>query len=116
MMQLGDKILNLRKQKNWSQSELAKAVGISYAQVGRYETKGSQPSADVLKKIADALDTSTDYLMYGDKDEKAKASLEDTELLQQFKEVDKMKDEDKSVIKKLIDAFITKGKIKQLAL
>jgi hypothetical protein len=40
----------------------------------------------------------------------------DTDLLQQFKAVDLMPDEDKQVIKKLIDAFITKGKLKQLAL
>jgi transcriptional regulator with XRE-family HTH domain len=116
MMQLGKRILSLRKQKNWSQSDLANAVGISYAQIGRYETKGAQPSADVLKKIAEALNTTTDFLMHGDKDEKAMSFLNDAELLQQFKAVDSMGNEDKMIIKKLIDAFITKGKIKQLAL
>lgn len=116
MASLGSRILELRKSKNWSQSELAKMVGVTYAQVGRYETKGAQPSAEVLKKIANALDTTTDFLMYGDKDEKAKASLSDAELLKQFKEVEKMKPEDKNTIKTLIDAFITKGKLKQLAL
>ena len=116
IMELGKRILALRKQKNFSQSDLAKAVGITYAQIGRYETKGTQPSAEVLKKIADALDTTTDYLMYGDKDEKAMSSLNDAELLQQFKAVDSMDNEDKQVIKKLIDAFITKSKLKQLAL
>jgi len=33
-----------------------------------------------------------------------------------FKAIEKMNDGDKNVIKTLIDAFITKGKIKQLAL
>ena len=37
------------------------------------------------------------------------------ELLRQFKAVEQMNDDDRSVIKKLIDAFITKGKLKQLA-
>ena len=116
MMQLGKRILSLRKQKNWSQSDLANAIGISYAQIGRYETKGAQPSAEVLRKIADALNTTTDYLMYGDTDEKAMSSLSDAELLQQFKAVDSMDNEDKMIIKKLIDAFITKSKLKQLVL
>ncbi len=116
MEQLGNRILKLRKEKDWSQSDLAKMVGVTYAQIGRYETKGAQPSAEVLKKIADALNTTTDFLMNGDKSEKAKASIRDSELLQQFMEVDKMKNEDKSVVKKLIDAFITKGKIKQMVL
>jgi transcriptional regulator with XRE-family HTH domain len=54
---LGNRIIELRKIKDWSQSDLAAQVGVSYAQIGRYETKGSQPPAAVLKKIADALDT-----------------------------------------------------------
>jgi transcriptional regulator with XRE-family HTH domain len=116
MNALGERISILRKQKGLSQTELAKLVDISYAQIGRYETKGAQPPAEILKKIADVLDTTTDFLISGDKDEKAKATLNDAELLQQFKEVDKMNNEDKSTIKKLIDAFITKGKLKQLAL
>ena len=44
------------------------------------------------------------------------ATLNDNELLQQFKEVDLMNKEDKETVKKLIDAFITKEKIKQLVL
>ncbi len=115
-MQLGKRILDIGKHQNWSQSNLANAVGISYAKIGRYETKGSQPSAELLKKILDALDTTTDYLMYGNKYEKATASINDAKLLQQFKAVDSMDKEDKAVIKKLIDAFITKGKLKRLAL
>jgi hypothetical protein len=35
----------------------------------------TQPLAEVLKKISSALDTTTDYLIYGDKDEKARAFL-----------------------------------------
>ncbi len=36
--------------------------------------------------------------------------------MQQFKAMDSMDNEDKQVIKKLIDTFITKSKLKQLAL
>ncbi|HKK59155.1 MAG TPA: hypothetical protein VJ937_06730 [Salinivirga sp.] len=38
------------------------------------------------------------------------------DLLNQFKAIEKMNDSDKNVIKTLIDAFITKGKLKQLML
>lgn len=113
---LGERIIRLRKEKGFSQTELANLVGVSYAQIGRYETKGAQPAAEVLKKIADALCTTSDFLINGGTDEKALATLNDNELLQQFKEVDKMNNDDKATIKKLIDAFITKNKIKQLVL
>lgn len=116
MTDLGKRILDLRKRKNLSQTDLANAVGISYAQIGRYETKDTQPPAEVLKKIADALGTTVDYLISGDTGEKAKAALKDSELLQQFKAVEGMSEDDRTVVKKLIDAFITKAKLKQLAL
>jgi transcriptional regulator with XRE-family HTH domain len=116
MEELGKRILLLRKNKGLSQTDLAKLAGISYAQIGRYETKGAQPPAEVLKKIANALDTTTDFLINGDTDEKAMSALKDAELLKQFKEVEQMEDEDKNIIKKLIDAFITKKKIQQMIL
>jgi transcriptional regulator with XRE-family HTH domain len=75
-----------------------------------------QPPAEVLKKIADTLDTTVDYLISGDTDEKAALTLKDAELLQQFRAVEQMDEDDKSTVKKLIDAFITKKKIQQLAL
>jgi transcriptional regulator with XRE-family HTH domain len=116
MSVLGQRIIELRKKKNLSQTDLAQMVGLSYAQIGRYETKGSQPPAEALKKIAEALDTTVDYLVNGDTDEKAKSALKDSELLQQFRAVEQMDDDDRNTIKKLIDAFITKRKIQQLAL
>lgn len=116
MSDLGKRIVQLRKQKNMSQTDLAKMVGVSYAQIGRYEIKGAQPPAEVLKKIAEVLGTTVDYLVSGDSDEKARTTLNDAELLQQFKAVQQMDDEDKRVIKTMIDAFITKRKVQQLAL
>ncbi len=94
------------KQAGLSQTELAQQIGISYPQMSRYEVKGVQPPADVLKKIADVLNTSIDYLVNGDTEEKAKATLKDSKLLNMFKSVEKMNEEDKNVITKLINAFI----------
>jgi len=116
MTELGKRIQQLRKQQNLSQTDLAKLIGVSYAQLSRYEIKGAQPPAEVLKKIADALGTTIDFLVSGDSDQKARSMLTDNELLQQFKAVEQMDDDDKRTIKKLIDAFITKRKVQQLAL
>ena len=112
---LGNRIKQLRKQLNMSQSELADKVGISYAQIGRYETKNTQPPAKTLTAIADALGVSPDFLIYGPSDEKARTKLSDPELINQFKAIEEMDEEDKNVVKKLIDAFITKKSIQKLA-
>nr|WP_319572369.1 helix-turn-helix transcriptional regulator [uncultured Draconibacterium sp.] len=115
-MDIGSKIREAREAKGLTQQELAKEVGISHPQIVRYETKGVQPPADVLGRIADTLDVSVDFLVNGNSTEKAQNTLKDTELLKQFKTVEKMDENDQKTIKSLIDAFITKGKLKQLAL
>src|SRR5712664_2045334 len=93
--QLGNRIVELRKAKNWSQSDLAAKVEVSYTQIGLYETKDAQPPAKVLKKIADALDSTVDYLVNGRSEDKAKSSLNDTEVTRYFKEVDALPQTDK---------------------
>ena len=114
MENLGDRIKSKRKLLGMSQSELAEKVGISYAQVGRYETKDVQPPAKTLVAIASALQVSPDYLLHGTPEEKANHELSDTELIELFKAVEKMESADQEVIKKLIDAFIKKEQIQKL--
>lgn len=115
MNTLGNRIKLRRKELGLSQSELADKVGISYAQIGRYETKGVQPPAGTLTIIADALGVSPDFLLYGPADEKAKTRLSDPELIEQFKAIEAMDEDDRNVVKKLIDAFITKKQVQKLA-
>lgn len=105
----------LRKQKNWSQTELAQRVGVHYNHLGRFERGSSRPSADTLKKLADALGVSTDYLIEGDIEDAAKADFADRELLRMFKEVEAFELKDKEIVKALIDAFIKKKRLVQLA-
>ncbi len=81
----------------------------------RYENKGAQPSGDVLAKIANALGVSSDYLMNGSTEDIANNTLNDKELLNQFKQIEQMTEKDKSVIKIFLDAFITKKHIQKLA-
>jgi transcriptional regulator with XRE-family HTH domain len=110
---LGQRIIDLRKAKEWSQTDLAAQVGVSYAQIGRYETKGAQPPAEVLKKIADALDTNVDFLVNGNTEDKAKASLQDAEVIRYFKEVDALPQDDKKALLRVIAGFIRDVKTKQ---
>lgn len=62
-MNIGLKITELRKQKAWSQTELAKRIEVSRVIVGRYERNEAAPSIDVAKRMADAFEVSLDYLV-----------------------------------------------------
>jgi transcriptional regulator with XRE-family HTH domain len=115
MISIGKQIQDLRKIKGLNQSQLAEKIGISLTQLQRYENKGVQPPADILKKLADTFNTSIDFLVYGDSEEKAQQTIKDNELLTQFKAVEELDNKDKSTIKDIIDAFIKRSKLKNIA-
>jgi transcriptional regulator with XRE-family HTH domain len=108
------RLRELRKQKNLSQTELGQLAELHYTHIGRFERGASRPSGDTLKRLADALGVTSDYLLEGASDEAAKAKFEDRELLKQFQEVEQLPDEDKIVVKKLLDAFLMKKQIQAL--
>lgn len=62
---LGQRIEKLRKENGLTMNELAKRIEVSHVQVSNYEKDSQIPSAVVLMKIADVLDTSSDYLLKG---------------------------------------------------
>jgi transcriptional regulator with XRE-family HTH domain len=106
MNSLSSRIQQLRKQLNLSQQELATKVKISKSMMNRYETKGVQPPADVINNIASALNTSVDFLINGEADEKAKATLQNTELLNTLKEIDVMPKKEQSILLHYVNAYI----------
>lgn len=52
-----------RKRAKKSQADVAKTVGLSQPAIGWWERGKTEPSLDVLVKVADLLDCSTDYLL-----------------------------------------------------
>ena len=61
-MELSQKITYLRKQKGWSQEQLATKLEVSRQAVYKWEAGISQPEIDKLKKIAKLFDVSFDEL------------------------------------------------------
>lgn len=52
-----------RKAKKMTQEQLAAVIMVERSSVGKYESANVIPSPEVLKRIADALDVSVDYLL-----------------------------------------------------
>ena len=52
-----------RAARNLSQSELARGAGLQASAVSHFETGTRRPSFDNLKRLADALRVTTDYLI-----------------------------------------------------
>lgn len=62
-MRLEGKIMSLRKQKGWSQEQLAEQLGISRQSVSKWESGASVPDLDKIIKLSQIFDVSTDYLL-----------------------------------------------------
>jgi len=107
-MDLGDRITTLRKQKSMSQTDLAKATGVSREIIGRYERSEAVPSVEVAKKIADAFVVSLDYLV----GEGVNASF-DKKNLKRLEDIEKLDTETKEKIYFVIDNIIQNVKAKK---
>jgi transcriptional regulator with XRE-family HTH domain len=103
---MGERIQQLRKNAGLTQADLAKKIDISHTQMARYEIKNIYPPADVLKSLADTFNTTIDFLVMGDTDSKAQQSLNDAELINQFKKITALPTEEKNVVLKMITAYI----------
>ena len=108
MTKIGNRITELRKQKGWSQGELAKQIKASREAIGKYERNEAVPSVETAKNIADVFEVSLDYLagavLKPSFDKRMVERLEDFELLAV---------EDKKHLLALLDAFLRDAKAKK---
>lgn len=58
-----ERLKNLRKEKELTQTQLAKMIGISRGALSLYETGKREPDYCTLQKFADFFNVSTDYLL-----------------------------------------------------
>lgn len=65
-MTIGEKILNMRKARSWSQEELADRAGVSRQAVSRWESGSAKPDADKIIVLCDLFGISADYLLRED--------------------------------------------------
>lgn len=115
-MSFGDNLKKIRADKDISQGELAKMIDVHATHISRYERNLTSPTIEVAKKIADALEVSTDSLIYGSDEQIVSNKLNDEELLQLFSKVQLLGNEDITSIKAMLRAFVFQKDIqKQLA-
>lgn len=63
ILNMNIKLKQLRSEKGLSQKEIAKIIGVSVSAYSNYEQGIREPSYDILIKIAQYFEVSTDYLL-----------------------------------------------------
>ena len=108
-MSLGQKITKIRKEKKLSQVDIASYVGVSRDAISKYERDDIIPSVENANKIAKVLGVSLDYLMSEDDN----LEVVDIDMLNRMKEIQRLSEDDKTTVVKIIDAFIRDTKTKK---
>lgn len=109
LMPFADRLAALRKQRGLTQEALADLIGITKTQVYRYESSGSQPTLDVIRRLAIALSVTTDELIFEENERKADDSL--VLLLEGVAQLDP---DEKHVIREMVEGILLKHQARRL--
>ena len=96
-MSIGERITELRNEKDISQGTLAQILGVSRQAISKWENDQSSPDTLHLIKLADILDTEVEYLATGRKPVYEEAPI----VVNMVKKVDK-------VVEKIVEKPVTR--------
>lgn len=85
-MNIGERIMALRKEKNISQTELAKRLNVSRQAVSKWEQGVSAPDTERLIQLAEILGTEVEYLATGTHPEPGSVVLNIVETVERVEE------------------------------
>jgi len=108
-MPFPERVTSLRKQRGFTQEALAELIGITKTQVYRYESGTSQPTLDVIKKLAVVLSITTDELIFEVGERKP-----DDSLLLLLEGISTLDADEKHVIKELVEGILLKHQARRL--
>lgn len=109
MNSFGKKLRECREAKNLSQSELAKLLNTNHSIIGKYERDEVKPTIDVVKRLADELETTVGYLLG---ETKQVNLLKNPAMLKRLNDIEALPDEDKHCILYAIDGLLRDAKAK----
>ena len=102
------RLITLRKKHGLTQQKMADMLGIHVNSLKKYESEQAQPSLDALKKIALALHVSTDFLLFDEHEREP-----DDELKKQFEALSQFDDDERLVLRELLESLILKHNAKR---
>jgi transcriptional regulator with XRE-family HTH domain len=111
---LGERLKQLRRERGWSQADLAARIGADAGQISRYENGHMTPSAEAVAKIAEVLDVSADYLLIDSSTRRSLRSPENV-LGDHLALVAELGDDELAVVRSVIDGLVAKKRLRTLA-
>ncbi len=106
-MNIGHRIKTLRLDMGLTQDALARKLNIHPKQLAKYESNRSTPILGIVARIADFCEVTTDFLIFGDdKNVSKKTKINDIELMDVFRRVNRLKKADRDKIKWVVSSLL----------
>lgn len=96
-MSFPERLAALRKENGFTQQQMADKIGMHVSQLKRYESGASQPTIEVFRRIALALNVSADMLLF-EQDERGP----DERLKLQFEAMSKLDEKEREAVETMI--------------
>lgn len=100
------RLQRLREDRDLSQDELSKKSKLQPSAISHFETGARKPSFDNLRKLADALETTVDYLMGRTDSPDAALAAGD----QLYRDFEKLTDHDREIARDFMASLAKRSK------
>ncbi|MDD4275324.1 MAG: helix-turn-helix transcriptional regulator [Desulfobacter postgatei] len=111
-MNVGINIRRLREDRGIKQSEIADLIGMHRSNYSKIETGQREISVAAVDKIAGFFNMTIDELVHLGEDMPKEVSMEDKTTTEQVKLIQELDPEEKNMIFKMVETFLTKKKFK----
>ena len=113
-MTFGERLRKARKSKGLTQDELAERAGMNGRHLSRYETGVVEPPVRTVRRLSEALSVPLEELTQDAPHAKLQSLVPDEELLEQFKALSRIDDEDRKAVKRIIAAMLMKHQMQEM--
>jgi transcriptional regulator with XRE-family HTH domain len=102
---IGQRLARLRKQRGYTQVELAEKMGSRQVLISAYETDRIALSAEIAVRLAMALEVSTDELLHP-KVKKKSATKPSLKVMRRMEQIEKLPENKQSFILSALDSML----------
>lgn len=102
----GERLARLRKERGWTQVELAERLGITQTLLSDYERGKLRLNADMIVRVANALETTTDDLLQPRGSQSPLRRKPSLRVQRRVEKIEKLPPHQQNYLLKTIDGFL----------
>jgi transcriptional regulator with XRE-family HTH domain len=103
---IGQRLARLRKERGWTQVELAERVGIIQSLISDYERDRLRMNPEMVVRFAAALEITTDELLQPNAQKRPLRPRASLRVLRRLEKIEKLPAHQQSTLLKTIDTFL----------